>query len=362
MPDKTTIAALSVAVGANVPVIVWGPPGCGKTTTVTAMAHANGWPLEVVIASIREPSDFAGLPHVRDEGVVLAAPRWAERLADQGHGLLFLDELSTAAPSVQAALLRVPLERTVGDLALPGEVRIVAAANRQDEAAGTWDLSAPMANRFCHLPWDPSPRDIADGFIDGFPVPEIAKLPSDWEDAVTDHLANIGTFLRHRPELAVALPEDSATAGRAWPSPRSWEMAARLLAAAEAAGVDDQAIALLVTGAVGAGPSLEYLSWRRDPDLPDPEYVLEHPDELDVPQRNDRALAVLSSVVAAVANNPTAHRWGQGWKVVQRYLDVGQDDVAALGARKLARCRPDDAPANATIEALLPILEEAGLA
>jgi len=362
MPNPTAIAALSVAVAANVPVIVWGPPGCGKTTTVTAMAEANDWPLEVVIASIREPSDFAGLPHLSGEGVALAAPRWAERLAEAGRGLLFLDELSTAAPSVQAALLRVPLERMVGDLALPGEVRIVAAANRQDEAAGTWDLSSPMANRFCHLAWDPSPRDIAQGFIDGFAVPEIAKLPSGWHDSTADHLASIGRFLRHRPELAMGLPENGSAAGRAWPSPRSWEMAARLLAAAEAAEVDEQVVALLVSGAVGAGPSLEYLAWRGDLDLPDPEYVLANPETFVIPKRNDRALAVLSSVTAAVASDPTAHRWGQGWKVVQRYLDVDCADVAALGARKLARCRPEGAPGNATIEALLPILEEAGLA
>lgn len=362
MPDQTTISALSLAVGANVPVIVWGPPGCGKTTTVTAMAHANGWPLEIVIASIREPSDFAGLPHLKGEGVALAAPRWAERLAEHGRGMLFLDELSTAAPSVQAALLRVPIERTVGDLVLPPQVRIVAAANRQDEAAGTWDLSSPMANRFCHLPWDPSPRDIAEGFISGFQQPDIAKLPPQWEEATSDHLASIGRFLQHRPELALALPSDGVNAGRAWPSPRSWEMAARLLAAAEAAGADERTVALLVSGAVGPRPSLEYLSWRKDPYLPDPERVLVSPEQLEVPQRNDRALVLLDSVVAAVADDPTVERWSQGWKVVQRYLDGGRHDVAALGARKLAQCRPENAPANETIEALLPILEEAGLA
>lgn len=362
MPDHTTIAALSIAVGANVPVILWGPPGCGKTTTVTAMAQANDWHLEVVIASIREPSDFAGLPHLRDGGVSLAAPRWAERLVDEQDGLLFLDELSTAAPSVQAALLRVPIERMVGDLALPPEVRIVAAANRPEEASGTWDLSAPMANRFCHLPWDPNPRDIADGFIGGFPTPAITKLPSNWRDDLDRHRVSIGTFLRHRPELAVALPVDAVTAGQAWPSPRSWEMAATLLAAAEAAVADDETTALLMAGAVGAGPSLEYLSWRNDLALPDPEYALANPDDIEVPERNDRALALLSAVVAAVAADPTTERWGQGWKVVQRYLDAGRNDVAALGARRLARCRPAGAPANETINALLPILEQAGLA
>jgi len=252
---------------------------------------------------------------------------------------LFLDELSTAAPSVQAALLRVPIERMVGDLPLPPEVRIVAAANRQNEATGTWDLSAPMANRFCHLGWDPSPAGIAEGFISGFPIPTIAKLPSNWKTDLAHHLASIGAFLRHRPQLATALPTDTEAAGRAWPSPRSWEMAATLITAAEAAAVDDETLALLVSGAVGAGASLEYLSWRNDLDLPDAEHVLANPDDLVVPQRNDRALAVLTSVVSAVANDATPSRWAQGWKVIQRYLDTGRHDVAALGARRLASAR-----------------------
>jgi len=362
VPNQTTITALSIAMGANVPVILWGPPGSGKTTTVTAMAEANDWHLEVVIASIREPSDLAGLPYLQDGGVSLAPPRWAERLADNGGGLLFLDELSTAAPSVQAALLRVPIERMVGDLALPPNVRIVAAANRQDEAAGTWDLSAPMANRFCHLAWDPTPVGIADGFINGFPVPTIARLPDRWKEQLPQKLANMGTFLRHRPELANALPEDDAAAGRAWPSPRSWEMAAALVTAAEAAEADHDVIALLMAGAVGVGPSLEYLSWCTMLDLPDPEDVLANPANLVLPDRNDRALAVLSSIVAAVANDATPARWEQAWKVVQRYLDANKDDVAALGARQLARCRPEGAEINETITSLLPILEEAGLA
>jgi len=56
------------------------------------------------------------------DGVRFAPPSWALRLAEAGHGLLFLDELSTAPPAVQAALLRVVLERAVGDLMLPDAV------------------------------------------------------------------------------------------------------------------------------------------------------------------------------------------------------------------------------------------------
>ena len=164
----TTRTALALAVGANLPVLLWGAPGTGKTSAVLALAARLGLPVEVVIGSIREPSDFSGLPVIRDEETRFAPPQWARRLAAAGSGLLFLDELTTAPPAVQAAMLRVVLERAVGDLALPREVRIVAAANPPGIAADGWELSAPLANRLVHLDWRIAAADVAEGFTRGF--------------------------------------------------------------------------------------------------------------------------------------------------------------------------------------------------
>jgi MoxR-like ATPase len=144
---------LSRAIASGVPVLIWGPPGVGKTAAILALGRRLGLPVEVVIASIREPTDFAGLPVVHDGEVRFAPPAWARRLAAAGKGILFLDEISTAPPAVQAALLRVVLDRVVGDLPLPPAVTIVAAANPPDMTAGGWDLAPPLANRFIHLQW-----------------------------------------------------------------------------------------------------------------------------------------------------------------------------------------------------------------
>ena len=357
MSQATAVEALGIAVAARVPVLLWGAPGTGKTSAIRAMAAAMGWPLETVIAAIREPSDFAGLPVVTAGDVHMAPPRWAQRLAAAGRGLLFLDEISTAPPAVQAALLRVVLERVVGDLDLPPDVVVVAAANPPEQAADGWDLSAPLANRFCHLNWEVEPEVFAQGLAGGFDAPVVPILPEDWEGGIPYARGIVAAFISVRPGLAVDVPTDAARSGRGWPSPRTWDMCARLWAAAESVNASPEAITSLLTGAVGEGAGIELLMWQMEMDLPDPEKVLADPDGFELPDRGDRVHAVLSSVAAAVAANPTIDRWLAGWKVLGK---AGQTtpDVGAVAARVLVKCRPPKAPAPPEAKLFAPLLQD----
>ena len=98
MTSIALVTVLRAAGRAGVAVCLWGDPGIGKSALIQAAAEADGVPCETVIGSLREPSDFAGLPVVTDDGVRLEPPAWAKRLQAAQAGYLFLDELSTSPP------------------------------------------------------------------------------------------------------------------------------------------------------------------------------------------------------------------------------------------------------------------------
>ncbi|MET7643520.1 AAA family ATPase [Streptomyces sp. NPDC005426] len=359
------LEALALTVTANQPVLLWGEPGIGKSAALEQLAAGLGLGLETVIASVHEPSDFAGLPVVGDDpavtGVPMAPPDWAVRLAGRGQGLLFFDELSSAPPAVQAALLRVVLERRVGSLTLPESVRIVAAANPPSSAADGWHLSPPLANRFVHLRWAHDPRTVARGMAGTWPKAAVPVVDATrTAGAVARARGAVSGFLTARPGLVHHLPSDAESRGRAWPSPRTWDMALRLLATGYATGAGREAVAAALTGAVGDGAGIELLSYLENLDLPDPDRVLADPDAFALPERGDRQLAFLIAVVAAVQGDLTRGRWEAGWAVLAKAVEAGVPDVAARAAVDLASMRDADWPVPAGIDAFVELLQLSG--
>ncbi|SDW41116.1 MoxR-like ATPase [Amycolatopsis xylanica] len=355
------LEALTLAVSADLPVLLWGEPGIGKTAALNQLAEAVELPLTTVIASVHEPSDFAGLPVVGDDpavqGVPMAPPDWAVRLVRAGRGLLFLDELSTAPPAVQAALLRVVLERRVGALRLPPGVRIVAAANPRSSAADGWELSPPLANRFVHLHWTYDHDVVVRGLGGTWPKAELPRLNrARLPEAVTFARRAVCGLLAARPGLVHQLPKSEARRGGAWPSPRSWEMTLRLVAFATAADASRDVLSMLVRGTVGDGPGLELLASMDRMDLPDPETLLADPASAVLPERGDLRQTVLDGVVEAVRKRPDQDRWNAAWSLLVLALDTGAPDLVVVPAATLAALRRDDWEVPASIERLAGVV------
>lgn len=136
----------------------------------------------------------------------------------------------------------------------------------------------------------------------------------------------------------------------------------RLLAHADAAGAPDTVAVHLLAGAVGTPAAAEFLAWSADLQLPDPELVLADPDSLQLPERADRAYAVLASLTAAVVQNLTPERWHAAWRAVARAAGQQSPDLAVSAARTLLAHRPDrSVPPADVIRPMMPVLRDAGL-
>lgn len=355
-------ASLAVCIAVGLPVVLWGNPGIGKTSVIQHIAKSYGLHLETVIASIREPSDFAGLPYF-DKGVMrLASPAWAHNVIkknEQGQAsLVFYDEISTAPPATQASLLRPILEGVVGETQLPSNTRTVAAANPPRVASNGWDLTPPAANRFVHIDWNMDAITMKNGFQNGWPVTEIPKFPKSFNQMVTNAMIIVGQFIGTHPHLVVALPdargrkkESFSASDNAFPTPRAWESVAKLFAAvkvakyADGSSIQNGVLKNLLQGTIGDGPATEFMNYTKNLDLPQPKEVLANPQSFTGFTEIDKLNVMLASVQSYVMNYRKHEAYPQLWKqwgnVLMHIHNNGRADVAFSSTSKWNDERPE---------------------
>jgi hypothetical protein len=202
---------LSCAEGQHTPVMLWGPPGVGKSQIIAGIAVRHGVPLIDIRLSQMEPTDLRGIPFRKGDNVEWSVPAMLPDAARHGpRGILFLDEINAAPPTVSAAAYQLILDRRLGEYVIPEGWAIFAAGNRQGDRGVTYSMPAPLANRFTHY--------------------EVEPNLDDWIGWALDHGIDerILGFLRFRPDQLFNY--DAAHNPVAFPSPRSWEYAHRALA------------------------------------------------------------------------------------------------------------------------------------
>ncbi|HRK27431.1 MAG TPA: MoxR family ATPase [Chitinophagales bacterium] len=328
----------------GIPVLVWGPPGVGKSSFLEALAAPN-FPVLTLIASIHDPTDFSGLPVFHNGAVHYAVPEWVKQFETSGEGILFLDELTTAPPAVQAALLRVVLERKVGFHQLPPRVRIVAAANPPDLMTGGWDLSPPLRNRFVHLYWDLPVQAFLHALENGYHSAQMPHIDAQQHANLLPYwkLRTLA-FLKTAPNLLRTNPEADQ---HAFASPRTWDFATALMASCDVLGKapkagnkGDTVFYELLGGCLGNSVALPFIEFITKLRLPDPDTVLNGSIAVKVKDLNDSELFVLfGSLNAAIERRynqpnqllPAAQYYLQ---LTQSVFDNNRRDVIYVSLKK----------------------------
>jgi hypothetical protein len=240
------------------PVFLWGPPGIGKSEVVSEITEElGGFMIDLRMAQM-EPTDIRGIPFFnKDIGKMDWAPPVDlpdEELASQYPIVcLFLDEMNSAAPAVQAAGYQLILNRRVGKYKLPDNVVIVAAGNRDSDKGVTYRMPMPLANRFLHIEMRP---DFASW--------------QNWAVNKGIHKDVVGYLSFAKQDL---YDFDSKSSSRAFATPRSWCFVSDLLNDEE--DTDSDTLFNLVAGSVGEGLAVKFMAHRKVAgQMPEPSDIL----------------------------------------------------------------------------------------
>ncbi len=265
----------SATEGHHTPVMLWGPPGVGKSQMIALVAQRHQVPVIDIRLSQMEPSDLRGIPFRVDQHVEWAIPALLPDAQRHGRaGILFLDEITSAPPAVSAAAYQLILDRRLGEYQVPAHWAIFAAGNRQGDRGVTYSMPAPLANRFSHFEVDTHLDDwVAWAYAKGIDERVIA-------------------FLRFRPELLFDF--DPAHNPVAFPSPRSWEFAHRALQKFQD---DPQLLQGTLQACVGPAAGIELAAFVASIDqMPDLDAICRG-EPVPVPSEIDLQYAVAAALV-----------------------------------------------------------------
>lgn len=311
----------SVTQGYHTPVMLWGAPGIGKSQIIAQVAIKHKVRMIDIRLSQMEPSDLRGIPFKNGKQVDWAIPSLlpdAKRHGDKG--ILFLDEITSAPPTVSAAAYQLILDRRLGDYIVPDSWVIFAAGNRQGDRGVTYSMPAPLANRFSHYNLDVNLDDW---------------VAWAYQNDIDERI--IG-FLRYRPEHLFEF--DPVHNPVAFPSPRTWEFTHRALQK-----FDDNLNLFreAASACVGEVAGVEVASFIEHLfDLPDLDAIIKG-ENVIIPDAIDLQYAICSALVGraiSVKQNSNAQKvWGN---ILNFARDFPQKELGVMLVADMQRAIGED--------------------
>lgn len=245
------------------PIFVWGPPGIGKSELVEGITYSelpgNNLMIDLRLA-LMEPTDLRGYPFRNPETnqmewsppADLPTPEQAEMYDNI---VLFLDELNSAPPSVQAAAYQLILNRRIGQYVLPDNVVIVAAGNRETDRGVTFRMPAPLANRFRHVNMEVNFEDWQQWAVNNNIHPDV-----------------VGYLSFSKSDLFNFDPKSSS---QAFATPRSWTYVSESLYLTEFDEASAKEQKAEIAGSIGEGTAIKFVEHRKIASyLPNPSDII----------------------------------------------------------------------------------------
>lgn len=289
------------------PLMLWGKPGIGKTEILQSSATtAFGGQDEAedmnryykaVYLTVSDPTRLMGMPSTQfDEKSGKKFAIWLQPSelphVDRGdceRGVLFLDELPSAAPAVQVTAHRLLHERRIEDYKLPDGWFVLGAGNRRSDKAQVFEMSAPLANRFmCHI---------------------TVKTDFDsWRDWAYNHniRSEILAFLNWKQGALlerVSLAQES----NAFPTPRSWTNCSKLLDMFSK-DRNDPLLRRMVCSCVGQGVGMEFMGFMEVyKDLPDPSAIMDGKTKMPKIEELNKLWALSGAFIEIFNANPSKY-------------------------------------------------------
>lgn len=287
------------------PVFLWGPPGVGKSDITRQVAEEKGIDVIDVRLGQMDAVDMRGIPYVEKGVTKWAVPEFFPRNTDK-KAILFLDELSSADPSIQVAAYQLILERQCGEYHLPPSVYVCAAGNRAQDNAVSLPISSALANRMLHL--------------------EIEASPNAWcEWSVTAGIApEVTSFIRFCPKMLFHLNKDCE---RGWASPRSWAKVSEILSY----GLAPDALRASIVGLVGDSAAAQFLSFfKQSQALGDIHAIMLDPtSKWKLPTEKDMLYAVATAIAYWAWRGETKE---ESEKLLDGFFRIGLQLPAAFAA------------------------------
>lgn len=270
-------------------------PGIGKSSIVREIAKEYNLELIDIRLSQVDPTELNGFPAIAN-GVASYVPMSIFPLekavlpANKKGWILFLDEMSSAPPAVQAAAYKLILDRMVGQSKLHDDVYVVAAGNLITDNAVVSHLSTALQSRVIHMFLSPSLEDF-----------------KTWAYA-NGVSQNVISFLNFRPDLLHHFDPDHDDC--TFPCPRTWEFASNI-EKTFTKGMPDYSV-MLFQGCLGKAAGLEFNSFIEiQKDIITYDEIIAAPSSCRIPSEPSTQWALVGMMVnkAVAADVPKLMRF-----------------------------------------------------